>query len=201
VGPRALCVLAAAVAIGGCAPLGGPSADPSAGPGAVTSAGGAAPPAPSTASRADTTHEVPTPPPPSETTPPGAAASTPTTAVRAFATAYINWSAPTVKRDLLILAARSVGQARSAMLLAAAQTAGDYELHQGGIGNSGTVEAVAPLPGHADQYVVVTREMTTAANSNAYAGLRPAWHVTIATVRAEAAAGGRWVVSGWQPES
>jgi hypothetical protein len=116
-----------------------------------------------------------------------------------FATAYINWTAGTVKRDLLVLAARSVGQARSAMVLAAAQTAGDYELHRGGIGNSGTVEAVAPLAGRADQYVVVTRETTTASNSNAYAGLRPAWHVTIATVRKTASGG--WVVSGWQPES
>ena len=35
------------------------------------------------------------------------------------------------------------------MALAAAQTAGDYELQRGGIANSGTVEAVAPLAGHA----------------------------------------------------
>jgi hypothetical protein len=119
--------------------------------------------------------------------------------VRVFATAYINWTAGSVKRVLLALAARSVGQARSAMELAAAQTGGDYELHRGGIGNSGTVEAVAPLAGHATQYVVVTRETTTATNTTVYAGLRPAWHVTVATVRR--LAGGAWVVSGWQPES
>jgi hypothetical protein len=45
----------------------------------------------------------------------------------------------------------------------------------------------------------VTREQTTATASTAYQGLRPAWHLTLATV-AEVAAG-RWVVSSWQPES
>jgi hypothetical protein len=185
---RPACAVLAAVGLGGCAPLGG------GGPIATTTAS-----TPSIAARADTTHEVPTPPPPAETAPPGSAAPTAPAAVRAFATPYINWSARTVKRDLLALAARSVGQARSSMVLAAAQTAGDYELHQGGIGNRGMVEAVSPLPGHADQYVVVTRETTTASNTNAYAGLRPAWHVTVATVRKTAGAG--WVVSGWQPQS
>jgi sarcosine oxidase gamma subunit len=97
------------------------------------------------------------------------------------------------------LAAGSVGQARSAMQLAAAQTANDYELQRGGIANHGTVEAVAPLRGSGDRYVVVTRETTTAALSSAYQGLRPAWHVAVATV--SALGPGRWVVSGWQPES
>jgi hypothetical protein len=119
--------------------------------------------------------------------------------VRTFATAYINWTARSVKRVLLALAARSVGQARSAMELAAAQTGSDYELHRGGIGNSGTVEAVARLAGAAGRYVVVTREATTATNTSAYAGLRPAWHVTVATVRQLSS--GDWVLSGWQPES
>ena len=80
------------------------------------------------------------------------------------------------------LAARSVGQARAAMTLAAAQTAGDYELREGGIANSGAVEAVAPLSGHAGEYVVVTRESTSASNTTAYQGLRPAWHLALATV-------------------
>ena len=62
-----------------------------------------------------------------------------------------------------------------------------------------SVEAVAPLDGRPGAFVVVTRESTTAANTDAYAGLRPAWHVTVATV-AEVARG-RWVLSGWQPES
>ena len=79
---------------------------------------------------------------------------------------------------MIELASASIGQARSAMQLAAAQTAGDYELRRGGIANSGTVEAVAPLPASRNQYVVVTRESTTATADAAYQGLRPAWHVT-----------------------
>src|SRR5262249_19369583 len=105
---------------------------------------------------AQATHERPSPPPRPGTAPGGAV--TPAQAVRRFATAYINWDAQTVSGRMQALAADSVGQARSAMTLAAAQTADDYELRQGGISNSGTVEAVAPLSGHADDYVVVTRE-------------------------------------------
>jgi hypothetical protein len=119
-------------------------------------------------------------------------------AVRAFATAYINWSADTVAADMRALAGRSIGQARSALELAAAQTASDYELQRGGIANSGTVEAIAPLPGVRDRYVVVTREATSATNTTAYDGLRPAWHVALATV---ARVAGGWAVSDWEPQS
>ncbi len=115
-----------------------------------------------------------------------------------FATAYINWDAGNVVADLRALASASVGQARSAMQLAAAQTAGDYELKRGGIANRGTVQAVAPLNGQRDRFVVVTLEATTATATNAYQGLRPAWHVTIASV--QRLAPGQWVISGWQPE-
>jgi hypothetical protein len=97
------------------------------------------------------------------------------------------------------LAAAGIGQARAAMELAAAGVARDYELQRGGIANSGTVEAVAPLSGSQDQYVVVTRELTTATNTTAYQGLMPAWHLTLATVTEVGA--GQWVMSGWQPES
>ena len=100
---------------------------------------------------------------------------------------------------MLALAAGSVGQARSVVALAASETAGDYELRRGGIANSGTVEAVAPLPGHPSEFVVVTRERTTATNVSTYAGRAPAWHVTLATVREVAR--GVWAVSGWEPES
>jgi hypothetical protein len=124
---------------------------------------------------------------------------TPVAAVTAFGTAYVNWSAQTVSADMRELAARSIGQARSAMQLAAAQTASDYELQQGGIANSGAVEAVAPLRDQTDEFVVVTRELTTATATTAYQGLAPAWHVAVATVAQQP--GGGWVVSGWQPES
>lgn len=144
---------------------------------------------------AQRTHEYPARPPAQPVR--GGAASA-RASVAAFAAAYINWDAHDVARDMRGLAERSIGQARSAMQLAAAQTASDYELQRGGIANHGTVEAVAALRGSSDQYVVVTRELTTATATAAYQGLQPAWHVAVATVARQGAA---WVVSAWQPES
>jgi len=152
---------------------------------------------PSPVARADATHEYPSPPPPRQTA--TSAAPTAMRAIRSFATAYINWNAQTVSGDMRGLAADSIGQARAAMTLAAAQTAGDYELVRGGIANRGQVEAVAPLVGHGHEYVVVTRESTTASNTTAYQGLQPAWHIALATV--QRLPGGRWVLTHWQPES
>ena len=152
---------------------------------------------PSVGARTPTTHELPTPAP--RQTVPGPGAATPAQAVRRFADAYINWTADGVGRDMRDLAAASIGQARSALQLAAAQTAGDYELKRGGIANSGTVEVVAALPATRNHYLVVTRESTTATNSSAYRGLLPAWHVAIATVALLPRRG--YVVRGWQPES
>jgi hypothetical protein len=165
----------------------------------VGGCGGATRPAGGRSSRvavAQATHEYPSPKPPPEIA--SGIASGAVQAVRTFVTAYINWTADTVAADMRGLAARSIGQARSALELAAAQTAADYQLQQGGISNSGAVEAVAPLPSASNQYIVVTREATAATNTNAYQGLRPAWHVAIATV---SRVPGGWVVSGWQPES
>jgi hypothetical protein len=153
--------------------------------------------APSKVEQAQATHEYPSPPPPRQTASGGGA--TPTAAVTSFASQYINWQADTVVARMRSLAAQTVGQARAAMQLAAAQTAQDYELQRGGVVNSGTVEAIAPLAGRPRQYVVVTRERTTATATTAYAGLRPAWHVSIATVVQLAA--GQWVISRWQPEA
>ncbi len=147
---------------------------------------------------ANRTHEYPAVPPPREVVA-GRGAPAAEEAVREFATAYINWTAGSVARDMLVLAAESVGQARSATELAASETASDYELRRGGVANSGTVQAVAPLPGGGGRYVVVTLERTKATNTNAYAGLAPAWHVTVAS--ATEISSGRWVVSGWQPEN
>lgn len=156
-----------------------------------------APTTPSKLTQAQVTHEYPSPPPPAQTA--TGATSSAAQAVRAFATAYINWTAKSVAGDMASLAARSIGQARSAMTLAAAQTADDYELQRGGISNHGTVEAVAPLPGHRSQYVVVTLESTSATNTTAYQGLKPAWHVALATTTELPGAG--WVLSAWQPEN
>jgi hypothetical protein len=141
------------------------------------------------------THEVPTPAPP-EHAPGGVSAAQ---EISRFATIYINWTAQSVATQMTELALASVGQARSEMALAAAQTGRDSQLHEAGIANSGTVEAVAALPGQLDRYVVVTCESTSATDTTAYQGLAPAWHVTIATVLELAPR--RWVVSGWQPES
>jgi hypothetical protein len=147
--------------------------------------------------QAQATHEYPSPPPPRQTA--AGAPPTPRQAIHRFATAYINWTAPTVAADERALAAQSIGQARSAMTLAAAQTAQDYELRRGGIANRGTVEAIAPLLGARNRYVVVTRELTSATNTTAYQGLGAGWHLAIATVTQLSP--GRWVLSDWQPES
>jgi hypothetical protein len=120
-------------------------------------------------------------------------------AVDVFASTYINWTAATVSGKLSALADVSIGQARSAMALAAAGAGHDYELRRGGIANSGVVEAIAPVSGRQDQYAVVTRELTTATNTGAYQGLAPSWHVSLATVAR--VQGGLWVLSGWQPEN
>jgi hypothetical protein len=185
--------LTAGLALSGCGlSLGGaPSSTPS------TRAIVTAPPtttagAPAVAQR---NHELPTPAP-AQTVPGGW--HSPIQAVSVFAATYINWTAATVSVRLRALAEVSVGQARSAMSLAAAETAHDYELHRGGIANSGVVEAVAPVRDAANQYAVVTRERTTATNTSAYRGLQPAWHVSLATVTR--VSGGLWVLSAWQPE-
>lgn len=207
-------MLALASALGlllaGCAPIGsvGPSGGGGtggagggiAGTGAATATGattatGTEPTGTGTGTGGGVANEVPTPAPPEQA--PGT--GTPAAALRSFATAYVNWSAASVAGDLRGLARASVGQARSAMELAAADAGRDATLRRGGIANHGMVEAVAPETGRPGAYVVVTRESTTASASTAYAGLAPEWHVTVATVTREP--DGRWVVSGWQPES
>jgi hypothetical protein len=201
VGGTRLCAALSALALGGMLAMGGAlvgCADLGAPAGTQASSTAVRTPTPtSKLAQAQATHEYPSPAPPPETA--SAGASTPTQAILRFAGAYINWNADTVAGTMKALAAQSVGQARSAMSLAAAQTAGDYELQQGGIANSGTVQAIAPLLNHREQYVVVTRELTIASNTTAYQGLRPAWHLAIATV--VELRGGQWALSGWQPET
>jgi hypothetical protein len=154
-------------------------------------------PAASSIHAAQATHEYPSRRPPAESVP--SAAASPERAIRSFTLAYINWNASGVARDLRRLAAASAGQARSEMQLEAARAAGDYELRRGGIANRGSVESIAPMAERRGTFVVVTLERTTASSSAAYVGLRPAWHVALASVAP--VAGGGWVVSAWQPES
>jgi hypothetical protein len=190
---RAVVIAIVSAAGSGCAPLA--VSPPPRATTASTAQGNPTAAASSPLSRAQATHEYPSPTPPAQSAP---GSRSPVQAVAAFAIAYINWNAQTVAGDMQALAGQSVAQARSAMELTAAQTGSDYELRRGGIANSGTVEAVAPLAGQRDRYAVVTRERTTATATNAYQGLKPAWHVAVATVVRLGPE--RWVVSGWQPE-
>jgi hypothetical protein len=180
---RAVACLAIAFGLSACA---GSTAHPGS---------GATPDPDAKLAEAQRTHEYPGPPVHQS----AFGLPTPVEAIDVFATVYINWTADTVSNRMRALAKLSVGQARSTVLLAAAETAHDYELVHGGIANSGTVEAIAPLPDAGDQYVVVTRERTSASNTTAYQGLAPAWHVALATV--SRVAPGTWVVSSWQPEN
>ncbi len=187
----AAAVAALALVLTGCSVLASPK------PSASSSSATPSPTSTSPLARAQATHEYPPPHPPRQrATGPSPSAIT---AVAIFATAYINWDADTVSRVMTALAARSIGQARSAMQLEAAGTAKDYELKRGGIANSGVVKAIAPLAGSPNHFVVVTLERTTATNTAAYQGLQPAWHLTVATVTEVGA--GKWVLSGWQPEN
>ena len=184
-------IIALALGLAACAPLNTGGAGPSA-------AGNRGPTEPARVAQAERTHEYPAPLAPARERA-QRANSDPAAAVRAFAAAYINWTAVTVTARLRALAALSVGQARAAMTLAASQTAADYELRRGGVANHGTVEAVVQLAGSSDRYAVLTRELTTATATAAYRGLQPAWHVALATVtRVD---GGGWALSGWQPEN
>jgi hypothetical protein len=210
---RAVGLVLAALALGGCGLPGAGGGGAASAPGAPGAPGTSAPAAGAatgtsagaTTSRAASssklavarrTHEYPGRPP-RQTAPSGS--PSPVFVVEAFATAYINWTAATVTRTMRALADVSIGQARSEMSLAAAQTARDYELKRGGIANAGVVEAIAPVAGHRNQYAVVTRERTTSTNTAAYQGLRPAWHLALATVTRLRP--GQWVLSAWQPES
>ena len=201
----------AALAMAGCGlPFGGSgAARRSSTVGSVRAAGAAPPPvstaasavgAPSriraTVARAQRTHEIPTPAPAEKVL---GGWRSPVQAVQVYAEWYINWTAATVAMHLRTLAGLGVGQARATMTLAAGQVAHDSSLTLGGIANSGTVEAIAPVTGERNVYAVVTRERTTATNTSAYEGLRPSWHVTLATVTE--VFGHLWTISGWQPEN
>lgn len=196
-----------ALALGGCSdPYSqrpGPPRQPSAATATEGHAGAAlSSPRPPTADPPPTTDHLP--PTTEHLSPPthhlSAAKSlgpTPAAAIRAFGRLYTNWTAATVAGHLDRLARASTGEAASEMARAAQESRGDYELHRSGVFNRGTLEAVAVQPGHPGRYVVVTLE-STGATSKQYAGLKPAFHVTLARVRRTAAG---WTVSAWLPQS
>ena len=204
----ALAGLVLAVATAGCGIIGsGHAAGPDGAAGAAgpaTTAGAGAPrrtvshsdaPTAAAIARARTTHELPTP-----AARPRVLGGWPSPgqAIREFATTYVNWSAATIAGRLRALEGVSVGQARALLAQTAGEVGRDTELRAGEIANSGTVEGIAPLRGRRYVYAVVTRERTSAARDAAYDGLRPAWHVALATVTR---IGGLWVLSRWDPES
>jgi hypothetical protein len=197
----ALAATATALALSGCglglssAPA-APAAPAPVAPGAHSATTATSPTA-AAIDRTRITHELPTPARGADHVTGGW--RTPAGAVSAFATTYVNWTAATVAARLLSLSRASIGQARTVTARAAAEVADDRELHEGGVANAGTVEAIAPLSGRADAYAVVTRERTTATRDGAYHGLEPAWHVSVATVTR--LSDGLWVLSGWQPEN
>jgi len=191
-GYRALAGVVAALALGGCAGLALPPVQTTTATRSTATHGS---PVVAKLRRAQATHELPSPATPQYA--PGSAS--PAQAIRMFAERYVNWTAADVVRRMTALAGSSVGQARAAMTLTAAQVRGDRTLGEAGIANHGSVEAVAPLAGRGHRYVVVTREWTTATYTTAYEGLPPAWHVTLVTV--SRVTGSRWAVSAWQPEN
>jgi hypothetical protein len=142
-------------------------------------------------------NEVSTPPPRAARTPVLAPAPTPAAAVEQFARLYINWDYRTLAGIQRRLSAMSVGEASATNARAAAHTPADYELRRGRVANRGHIAAIAPArPPHRWAYVVVTVERTT--GSQGFAGLRPAYHVTLAT--AQPVEGG-WAISRWEPQA
>ncbi|HET9719092.1 MAG TPA: hypothetical protein VFP55_03350, partial [Solirubrobacteraceae bacterium] len=107
--------------------------------------------------RANATHQYPAPAPAAQRAP---GAPGPGQAVTAFARRFINWNSGDVAAVMTRLSRLSIGQARSEMVLAAAETRVDTALSQGQIANRGSVEAVARLAGSPNRYVVVTLELT-----------------------------------------
>jgi hypothetical protein len=193
--------VALAVGLAGCGLFAAPSPRSPASrttTGSLTATIGPSSSAPTAAAIARTrrTHELPTP---AGTVHAAGGWRTPSAAVSAFASVYVNWTAATVGSRLRALARASVGQARAEMATEAREVGGDRELRSGEIANSGAVETVAAIAGDPETYTVVTRERTSAARDGAYRGLPAEWHVSVATVTRRG--DGLWVVSGWQPES
>lgn len=125
-----------------------------------------------------------------------AAALSPQSAVERFAALYINWTYNTLASHRRQLARMAVGEVAAAERRAAVETSRDYELREGQVANHGQIAAIAQARGHADQWVVVSREITTGRGT--YEGLPAGYHVTLATV-VRVASG--WAVSRWQPQS
>lgn len=127
--------------------------------------------------------------------PPNPAAS-PQAAVQRFAVQYINWTYATLAASEGQLAGEAVGEARTVERQAQAQTGRDAPIQRAHIYNRGTIVAVSHASGGPpNEWVVVSREQT--GGDQEYAGLRAAFHVTLAEVQRVA---GGWAVSAWRPQ-
>jgi hypothetical protein len=172
--------LAAALVLGGCA---NPDAR-SAGRTGASEAGPSSPGEPSAP-----------PPPPSSSYATQHLSATPTAALAAFASLYVNWTYRDLARRQRALASMSVGAARAAELQAAATSASDSTLARARIANQGTTVSIAPDRGRDGAWVLVTREQTS--GSGDYEGLPATYHVTLARVQRST---GGYAVSEWLPQ-
>lgn len=134
-------------------------------------------------------------PPPSSSYAARDLSATPTAALAAFASLYVNWSYRDLAAEQRALAGMSVGAARAAELQAAATSASDSTLGRARIANHGTIVSIAPDRDLDGAWVLVTREQTS--GSGDYEGLPPAYHVTVA--RVERLTGG-YAVREWLPQ-
>jgi hypothetical protein len=176
----ALSLAAAAVVLGGCSnPDARPTGRTVAADAGISSPGEPGAPAPPPSS----TYQLTDPSP------------TPTAALAAFASLYVNWSYRDLAGEQRALAAISLGAARAAELQAAATSAADSTLARARIANHGTVVSIAADREQRGAWVLVTREQTSGGGD--YEALASAYHVTVARV---ARVAGGYAVSEWLPQ-
>jgi len=152
-------------------------------------------PPPSTSPQSPGEPPAPAPPSPSAQAP-ARVQPTPSSALAAFATLYVNWSYRTLAAKQRTLAAISVGAARASEREAAAASEADATLARARISNRGQLVSIARDLAEPERWVVVTREQTE--GHGEYEGLRAAYHVTLARLALVPAG---FVVCEWLPQS
>jgi hypothetical protein len=138
---------------------------------------------------------APSPPSPGAQTPANVQ-PTPSKAISAFASLYVNWTYRTLVEHQRTLAAMSVGAARLSERQAATSSQGDQTIARGRIYNRGQIVSIAEDQRRAGWWVIVTREQT--GGNTQYEGLPAAYHVTTAQL---ATVPGGYAVDQWLPQS
>jgi hypothetical protein len=175
-----VCLLLAAVGLGGCTNPDAPSAVQST----------------KSDSSPQNPGEPPAPPAPSPATQaPAGVQPTPAKTIAAFAELYVNWTYRTLTSNQRTLATMAVGAARLSERQAVASSEADTTIARGHIFNKGQIVSIAPDLARASTWVIVTREQT--GGSAEYAGLQAAYHVTLAQL---ATVPGGYAVSQWLPQ-